>query len=42
MNKKEKFKPVKYVEYVVEDTPILGIKVVRHYIENTKNRDNFK
>lgn len=40
--KKEKFKSLTYVDYVVEDTPIMGRKVVRHYIENIKNNSNYK
>lgn len=27
----------KYVEYVVQDCPILGKKIVRHYLESNKN-----
>lgn len=42
MTKKQKFKPLIYVEYVVKDTPIMGRKVVRHYIEQVKNNSNYK
>lgn len=35
--KGKKFVP--YVEYVVEDTPILGRKVVRHYFYEIKSKN---
>lgn len=36
MGKKGKYKPIKKVEYIVQDCPILGKKVVTHYIEVDK------
>ena len=35
----------KYVEYVVQDCPIPGKKIVRHYLlrtDGTRNRKNIK
>lgn len=37
MKDKKKYRPVRKVEYVVQDCPILGKKIVTHYIDNEKN-----
>ena len=31
-----KKKKEKYVDYVIQDCPILGKKIVRHYLESNK------
>lgn len=36
---KNKYIPIKKVEYIVQDCPILGKKIVTHYVEvNNKKR----
>ena len=37
MGKKGKYKPIKKVEYVVQDCPILGKKVVTHILTLPRN-----
>lgn len=39
MAKDKDIKPVKVVEYVVSDDPILGKKIIKHYLDNSKNEN---
>lgn len=35
---KNKYIPIKKVEYIVQDCPILGKKIVTHYVDVVKKR----
>lgn len=36
---KKKYRPIKKVEYIVQDCPILGKKIVTHYVDVVKKQD---